>query len=195
MSRGQPKRPKLNVRAKPEEIAAMLAEFAPDDPFREVMPDGRGIDFMVPPPPWDDSTLEQIRDNLAILRVDPTHSNHEQMNSAIVRTIAGEFGFSDFIGAYVADLLLEWDHDTAETVFKDILRMKKQVEELPHRNHVAYVAYLDFLTEFGFQPTRQKLLRFIDEQPAKYPVLLNEPTTGKTWWKMLFDAGLSRLEE
>ena len=203
MSRGQPKRPKLNVRTKPEEISAMLAEFAPDDPFRDVMPDGRGIDFMVPLPPWNAATTEQIRDNLAILRVDPNHSNYAQMEIGVVRAIAKieseELNYeihTHQMGVLFDKLLAETSADAVEQVFSDILRMKKKSEESPHPVYHTYKAYLDFMEEFGFQPTKQRLAKFISSNFTKYPVGKKPANVNATeWWDMLFDAGLSRLNE
>jgi hypothetical protein len=73
--------------------------------------------------------------------------------------------------------------------------MKRQREQPPHRNYLAYRAYCEFMASHGFEPTRKKLAKFILEQPEKYPVGLSKPTNGKPWWDMFFDAGLSRLEE
>lgn len=202
MSRGQPKRPKLNVRTKPEDVLAELAEFAPDDPMRGMVGDGCGIDFMVPPPPWNDATMEQIRDNLAILRVDPNHSNYAQMEIGVVRAIAEieseELNYeihTHQMGVLFDRLLAETSAETVGQVFSDILRMKKQSEQPPHRNYLAYLAYCDFLTEYGFEPTRQKLAKFIKTNKAKYPVGLHNNTAAKEWWEMFSDAGLARLEE
>lgn len=197
--RGQPQRPKLNVKSSPEDVLSALEQFPEDDPMRELMPDGRGIDYRLPPPPWGESIKKMIRDNLAILRVDPNHSNHAQMEIYIVRAIAGnEHSFeadSATMGERFFEMLSDWNADTLASEFSDILRMKKQREQPPHRNYLAYRAYCDFMLEFGFEPTRGKLAKFILENLKKYPVGLSEPTNGKPWWDMFFDAGLSRLEE
>lgn len=193
--RGAKPKPRLNARSTPEQIAQELAQFSPDDPFRDLMPDGYGIDFMIPLPPWDDITAEHAKDNLAILRVDPTHTNAARMEISIVRTIAGDFGFYDEIGQYIGELLLEWDAETTKTFFNDVLRMKQQMEQQPHRHFLAYRAYLDFLEEFGFQPTKQRLAKFIQENLGKYPVGLPVNINATEWWDMFFGAGLSRLNE
>lgn len=208
--KGAPPRPRLNVRASPEEIQAER-----DDPhsiynwagFADTIDDGKGIDYRLPLPPWDERTREQICDNLAILRVDPNHSNSMQHEICIVRTIAKSQEYIENIseeyienqdihlGAYMYELLSEWGADTAKKVFADIVRMKQKAEDPPHRNFLAYRAYRDFLLEFGFEPTRKKLAKFILKHTPKYPVGLKGQTSGKPWWDMFFDAGLSRLEE
>lgn len=192
----RPTRPQLNIRLSPEEIVAQQDEL---DIFDGNLSDGLGVDFQLPPPPWDKNTLEFMADNLATLRVDPKHSNTMQMEICIVRTIAKteeEIEVTNsFLGDYIAQLLSEWETETVKKVFADIIRMKQTSEEPPHRNFLAYRAYCDFLLEFGFEPTRQKLAKFIRENFVKYPVGLREPTTGKEWWEMFFEAGLVRLEE
>lgn len=197
--RGQPARLKLNIRSSPEEIIGELEQFSEDDPMRELMPDGLGVDYRLPPPPWDETTKEIIRDNLAILRTDPNHSNAAQTEISIVRAITGNDNTyeadSMTLGNRFFDLLSGWDSETVEREFSDILRMKRQCEQPPHRNYLAYRAYCEFMTSHGFEPTRRKLAKFILEQPDKYPVGLSKPTNGKPWWDMFFDAGLSRLEE
>jgi hypothetical protein len=191
MKRGQPQRPSYNVRLSPAEI---IAEQESDTP-EWLQDDGQGIDFRLPPPPWDDFHKEEMERNLAILRVDPCHSNYAQFESHIVRAIAGlSFEYYD-IGLYFGTLLNEWPEETAKKVFGDILRMKRTAEEQPHKNFLAYLAYCDFLKANGFAPTRQRLARFIKENPAKYPVGISTPTTGKEWWEMFRQAGLVRLEE
>jgi hypothetical protein len=192
----RPTRPQLNVRLSPEEIVALQDE---SDIFDDNLSDGLGIDFRLPPPPWDKNTLEFMADNLAILRVDPKHSNTMQMETCIVRTIAKTEEYieitNSYLGDYMAQLLSEWDAEMVKKVFADIVRMKENEQLPPHRNFLAYRAYCDFLLEFGFEPTRQKLAKFIRANLAKYPVGLREPTTGTPWWDMFAEAGLVRLEE
>jgi hypothetical protein len=197
--RGQPARLKLNLKSSPEEMLSDKEQFPKGDPMREIMPDGLGIDYRLPTPPWDETTKEIIRDNLAILRTDPNHSNAVQMEISIVRAIAGNDQTHEVDAMVMGDrffeLLSDWNSDTAEREFSDILRMKRQREQPPHRNYLAYRAYCEFMASHGFEPTRKKLAKFILEQPEKYPVGLSKPTNGKPWWDMFFDAGLSRLEE
>jgi hypothetical protein len=195
----RPARPRLNVRLSPDEILSEKEQFHEGDPMREMIGDGNGIDYRLPPPPWNKNTLEIMTDNLAILRIDPKHSNVMQMETCIVRTIAKTEEnievTNSFLGDYMAELLSEWDAETVKKVFADILRMKENEQLPPHRNFLAYRAYCDFLLEFGFEPTRQKLAKFIVANHAKYPVGLGKTTTGKDWWEMFFEAGLARLEE
>ena len=189
----RPSRPRLNVRLSPEQIIADREQYG------DMAGDGLGIDYRLPLPPWDSSALEFMSDNLATLRVDPTHSNYAQMEISIVRAIAGvDTNYeihSHYVGVTFDKLLGDCSADTLESKFNEIIRMKKTAEEPPHRNFLAYRAYCDFLLEFGFEPTRQKLAKFIRENLVKYPVGLREPTTGKEWWEMFFEAGLVRLEE
>tara|TARA_R110000868_G_scaffold230480_1_gene483636 strand:- start:325 stop:915 length:591 start_codon:yes stop_codon:yes gene_type:complete len=193
--RGPPRRPSLNVRLSPEEILAEREQYPEEDPFSELLADGQGIDYRLPIPPWDDYHRTEMADNLARLRVDPCHSNHAQLETPLVRAIAGlDFEYYD-VGLYIGQLLAEWSEDTAKQVFGDILRMKRTAEHLPHRNFLAYLAYCDFLKENGFEPTRQRLARYIKDNPAKYPVGINKPTTDEQWWEMFRQAGLVRLEE
>jgi hypothetical protein len=197
--RGQPARIKLNPEITPEQIIGELEEFSEDDPMRELIGDGRGIDYRLPPLPWDEMTQERIRDNLATLRVDPNHSNMAQTEISIVRAIAGNDqtyeADSISMGSLFFNILADCNSETAEEKFSEITRMKRQRERPPHRNYLAYRAYCEFVASHGFEPTRRKLAKFILEQPDKYPVGLSKPTNGKPWWDMFFDAGLSRLEE
>ena len=189
--RGAPRRPSLNVRLSPEEIIADQDSGFPEEMFG----DGQGIDYRLPPPPWDACWKEQMENNLAVLRVDPCHSNYAQLETSLVRAIAGlEFEFYD-IGLYFGDLLNQWNEETAKTIFNDILRMKRTATEPPHRNFLAYLAYCDFLKANGFDPSRQRLARFIKDNPSMYPVGIATPTTAKEWWEMFRQAGLVRLEE
>lgn len=197
--RGQPARIKLNPKITPEQIIGELEEFSEDDPMHELIQDGRGIDYQLPPPPWSETTKEMIRDNLATLRVDPNHSNVAQMEVSIVRAIAENDqtyeADSIRLGSLFYKILADCNSETTEEKFADIVRMKRQREQPPHRNYLAYRAYCEFMASHGFEPTRRKLAKFILEQPDKYPVGLSKPTNGKPWWDMFFDAGLSRLEE
>lgn len=189
--RGQPKRPSLNVRLSTAEIIAEQDTGFPED----MLSDGQGIDYRLPPPPWDACSKEQMENNLAVLRVDPCHSNYVQLETSLVRAIAGlDFDFYD-IGLYFGDLLNKWNEENAKTIFNDILRMKRTATEPPHRNFIAYLAYCDFLKANGSEPSRQRLARFIKDNPAKYPVGISSPTTDKQWWDMFRQAGLIRLKE
>jgi hypothetical protein len=194
---GQP-RPKYNVRDI-EGAATDLSEFPEGDPMRELMPDGQGLDYRLPPYPWDESTREFMTANLARLRVDPTHSNHTANETAIIRTIAKSEkeieATNSWLGIYMSDLLADESAETAQQIFSDIISMKKWMEKKPHRHFLAYLAYCEFLKTFDLKPTRQRLAKFIKENPAKYPVGLSVPTTATEWWDMFLGAGLVRLEE
>ena len=197
--KGQPPKPRYNVRDL-EGAAEYLSTFDEGDPMRELMPDGRGIDYRLPPYPWDKSAREFMADNLAKLRVDPTHANHTaQVETAIVRTIAkseNEIELTNScLGDFMAELLAEQSAETAQQVFSDIIKMKKQMQEKPHKHFLAYLAYCEFLKTFDLKPTRQRLAKFIEGNPAKYPVRLKVPTTDKQWWHMFLGAGLVGLEE
>lgn len=162
--------------------------------------DGQGLDYRLPPPPWSDYDRESMHTNLARLRVDPQSSNQVAIfEPAIVRTIAnveGDDGDTFFdIGQYFGELLSKWDHETAEPIFKDVLRMRKAADEPPHRNFLAYRAYCDCLLEFGFDPSMPRLTAFIKETPCKYPVGIDKPAGHKEWWQMYLEAGLVRLAE
>jgi hypothetical protein len=193
--RGNPARPRLNVRMSPEELEAERAALTDFPEMLEMLPDGKGLDFQLPPPPWDDYWTEQMENNLARLRVDPKSSNANALEISLVRTIARlENDYSD-IGRYLGVLLSERNHDTAERVFNDVLRMRKSADEPPHRNFLAYRAYCDFLLEYGFEPSIPRLTEFIKASPAKYPVGITTPAGHKEWWNMFFESGLVRLAE
>jgi hypothetical protein len=193
--RGQPRRPSYNVRQSPEEIAAERSQYAEGDPFLELLSDGKGLDFRLPPPPWDDYTHEEMNCNLARLRVDPKASNHVALEVSLVRTIAGVGAEYYDVGRYLGELLAQWDYETTERILKDVLRMRKAADEPPHRNFWAYRAYCDFLMEFGFDPSMPRLTEFIKASPRKYPVGIDKPAGNKDWWQMFFEAGLVRLAE
>lgn len=199
-SRGQPRRPSGNVRRSPEDVAAESARYAEGHPELDLLDDGKGLDFRLPSPPWNDYDREAMHVNLARLRVDPKSSNQVAIfEKSLVRTIAKIEGddcitFYD-VGKYFGELLSEWDHETAQRVFKDVLRMRLAADESPHRNFLAYRAYCDFLLEFGFDPSIPRLTEFITSNPAKYPVGIKKPVGDKDWWQMFFEAGLVRLAE
>jgi hypothetical protein len=193
--RGQPARPRHNIRLTAEEIAAELERHPEGDPLRELLDDGQGIDFRLPDHPWSERDHMDAQDNLAILRVDPKASNFARLEAPIVRAIAGlEFEFYD-IGKYFGEMIADWPLETVERHFADILRLKKYATEPPHRNYIAYRAYCDFLSEFGFNPSMPRLTEFIRSNPRKYPVGIDKPPGGKEWWQMFFEAGLVRLAE
>jgi hypothetical protein len=196
--RGQPARPRLNVRTAPEEIEAERNSYPEGHPFRDMLGDGKGLDFRLEPPPWDEFWQEQMESNLARLRVDPKASNYEALEISLVRAIAGlEPDFLPYhdVGRYFCDLLAEWDAETAKRIFGDVLRMRKAADEPPHRNFLAYRAYCDFLLEFGFEPSMPRLTEFVKAKPTAYPVGISTPTGSKEWWQMFFEAGLVRLAE
>jgi hypothetical protein len=189
--RGQPARPRFNVRVSPEDALTEREE----SPFPDLVSDGRGLDFMLPPPPWGDASRHEMETNLAVLRVDPKASNYGRFETDIVRAIAG-YDFEPFdIGKFFSELLSRWDAETSAAHFNDILRMRKQADEPPHRNFLAYQAYVDFLTEYGFQPTMPRLTEYIISKPAAYPVGISKPAGHKEWWALFFESGLVRLAE
>jgi hypothetical protein len=198
--RGQPRRPSGNVRLAPEDVASERARYPDGHPELDLLVDGKGLDFRLPPPPWDDYDREAMHTNLARLRVDPKSSNQVAIfETALVRTIANIEGddwttFYD-VGKYFGELLSKWDHDTAERIFKDVLRMRRTADEPPHRNFLAYRAYCDFLLEYGFDPSMPRLTEFIESSPRKYPVGIENKAGSKDWWQMFFEAGLVRLAE
>jgi hypothetical protein len=193
--RGQPRRPSYNVRQPAEAVEAERKLYADTPELQELLPDGKGLDFRLPLPPWDDCTREEMENNLARLRVDPKASNHAALEIPLVRIIAGAGADYYDVGRYLGELLAEWDCETAERIFKDILRMRKAADESPHRNFLAYRAYCDFLLEFGFEPSMPRLTQFIKDNPSKYPVGIDKPAGNKDWWQMFFEAGLVRLAE
>ncbi len=189
--RGQPARPRFNVRPSPEDALKQRDEC----PFPELLTDGKGLDFMLPLPPWGSAETYEMESNFAVLRVDPKASNGARFEAGIVRAIAG-YDFEPFdIGSFFSELLSRWDADTVESHFKDIIRMRKQAGENPHRNFLAYRAYVDFLKEYGFQPTMPRLTNYITERPKVYPVGISKPAGHKEWWTLFFESGLVRLAE
>lgn len=196
---GRPTRPSGNVRDT-DGTAAERARY-PDGHWQlEMLCDGKGLDFRLPPPPWADHDREAMFTNLARLRVDPKSSNQVAIfETAIGRTVASlegdDLNTHHDIGKYFGDLLAKWDHKTAERIFKDVLRMRQTADEPPHRNFLAYRAYCDFLLEFGFDPSMPHLTRFIQSNPGKYPVGIEKPASAKEWHDMFFEAGLVRLAE
>lgn len=193
--RGQPARPSYNVRLSASELEAERAALADSPELLELLPDGKGLNNQLPPPPWDEYWAEQMENNLARLRVDPKASNHQALEISLVRAIAGLEADCFDVGRYVCELLAEWNHETAGRIFADITRMRKAADEPPHRNFLAYRAYCDFLLEFGFEPSMPRLTQFIKAKPAAYPVGITTPAGSKEWWQMFFEAGLVRLAE
>lgn len=207
--RGQPRRPRFNVRVSAEEIQRELDSLLPDDPMRELVGDGKGLDFRLPPPPWDESSIRQREMNLATLRVDPKATNQlaymgNSLALVICRMHIDEETRKDYFTedegevstmfSYFYQLLA--DHpDLVKSHFDEIVRMLKELDQPPHRNFLAYKAYCDFLEEFGFDPTMPKLTNFIKTHPERYPVGIPKPAGNKEWWTLYFESGLVRLAE
>lgn len=196
--RGQPKRPRYNVRTSCEDVEQQSASSPfPSDSFD----DGKGIDYRLPIPPWNAHDLNTITRNLARLRVDPKHTNHsaDNMESAVLAIAGLEHERYEHdcynLGNQMIELLSARNHDAASEIFNDMLRMIKFAADPPHRNFFAYRAYCDFLTEFGHQPTMPRLTSFIKERSAVYPVGISSGTGSKEWWQMYFESGLVRLVE
>ena len=207
--RGRPPLGRINTHTTGEELEQLREDFRKDFPSTGFVPDGKGIDFRLPLPPWDEAYLKRREINLAILRVDPYSTNRTayyfecfplaicQVNS-VGKTYEKYFrkdkrDESD-VCAMFYELLAQPPID-AKSQFDDIMKMQEALQEPPHRNFVAYMAYCDFLEEFGFDPSMPRLTRFISDDPEKYPVGISTPPSSKEWWTMYFEAGLVRIGE
>lgn len=192
--RGGQRKAKFDIRTPREEHEAELAQYSEDDPMREMLGDGLGADFHLPIPPWDQYWLDEKAEHLSLLRVDPTSTNGvAQLWKCVVRAIAGQEFSGYVIQDFFSKLISVHRSHVAEKHFAEIIEMMKWMDRPPHRNYHAYQAYCDFLEEFGFEPTKTKLIRFIRENPEKYPVGISKPCGNKEWYSMIEDAGLFRL--
>lgn len=159
--------------------------------------DGRGLDYRVPPPPWDAQTESEIHDNLLRLRIDPTSTNglavsHPHFARALL-SYPHELDKHQ-IAEEMAELLSQWGANEIKTNLLEIVRMAEERDKAPHPNYHALRAYYDFVREFGFDPTQKKLMEYLVAKSDEYPLWNEAPLSGsKQWWDLFLAAGLSRL--
>jgi hypothetical protein len=182
--RGRPRRGNFNV-WQPQKVD-------PSDPLSD---DGKGNDFRVPPPPWDDNMKDHINENCAVLRLDPIGSN------PFVRFWPGlaKSMFSDEVdnygwGRYAAGLISpDVPTNVLENNFAEIIRMRRTLDEPPHPVYHAYMAYLDYVKTHSKDPSMLLLTRHIKKNINRFPVGDHGDDHDKQWWDLFLSAGLSRL--
>lgn len=204
--RGGQARRKPLMKIDPSELAEIKATCEKLDayhPYLDMMDDqGKNIEHKLPDPPLHCLALQRAETILARLRVDPALANEtaESCPEIVALIVSREYHFHELepdteaISRLITELLKSHSHECMTAVFDDIKSMVEKLARPPHRNFYAFKAYVDFLHEFGFQPTRAGLNRFIEADNDKYPVDQPGPTFEKGWAEMLEAAGLSFLE-
>ena len=146
---------------------------------------GINISHRLPIPPWDKDDNAKAQKILGRLLV--ASQELKFLDESLDEEKLGEF-FGD---------LLRYKWSSAawfELVVRDIRAMLKNIADPPHRNFLAFQAYVDFLSDRGHEPSRQGLCRFIKNNPKEYPVNLPDDTNDKAWWEMLECALLGFLD-
>jgi hypothetical protein len=103
-------------------------------------------------------------------------------------------GVRDDIGSLMVCAVEHFTADQAESFFKTIVEMKRKLENPPHRNAWAHAAYSDFIAEFGFEPSKAGLRKYISQGRRKYPDPPGRDDI-KGWTRLWTESGLSALAD
>ena len=94
---------------------------------------------------------------------------------------------------WLANFTMNESPDEVAELFKKIIAMKNWLEIPPHRNFKVYWLYHCFLEEFGFEPTRARLKKFILADSEYAPSMPNKGAT-EEWRRLWKAAGLMALD-
>lgn len=140
---------------------------------------------------WMAATSRQMQ--LDHLRIDQ-FNNDPQLAGILADAIMG--GASEFSRKVAGEVLLgaveNLTADEAEAFFKRVVVLKRNREQLPHRNGFAVFAYSRYIEETGKEPSKAQLRKYILARPGKYrdqPA----PEDKKAWTRLWQESGLATL--
>jgi hypothetical protein len=145
----------------------------------------------IPEDEWMAATARQLQ--LDRLRIDQFNDD-PQLAGILADAIAGKA--SEFSRKVAGEVLLgaveNLTADEAEVFFKRVVTLKRNHEQLPHRNGFALFAYSRFIEETGKEPTKAKLRAFITARPEDYK---DQPAAEdkKGWTRLWEQSGLFDL--
>jgi len=143
----------------------------------------------------DEKALAPIVRQMALnsLRVDPHGDEPLSCILAPVIRKRGSTSDKELAGKMFVHLLENGTADQAETFFRRVMTLKRNFEQLPHRNGFAYYAYSMFIEENGFEPTKARLKKYILARPDIYKDM-PRAADSKAWFRLWDESGLFALE-
>jgi hypothetical protein len=145
----------------------------------------------IPDDEWMAATARQTQ--LDRLRVDQFNDD-PQLASVLADAILG--GASEFSRKVAGEVLLgaveNLTADEAEAFFKRVVQMKRNREQLAHRNGFAFFAYSRYLEETGREPSKPELKAYL---MARRETFRDLPAAedGKGWTRLWQESGLATL--
>jgi hypothetical protein len=127
-------------------------------------------------------------------RVDPFRDEPPACVLAPVILKRGSAQDKEMVGSLFVHTLENFTADQAESYFKRVLALKRNAENLPLRNGFVYYAYSSFIEEFGFEPSKARLKKFILAKPEVYKD--TPPAEDKKAWSRVWrESGLFTLPQ
>lgn len=126
------------------------------------------------------------------LRTDP-YNDEPELAAMMAGLIQGRANHIEMghIGFWLAQQIAKSTAEQNKDLFKRIIALQVNAENLPTRNNYAVLAYNDYFQDVGLKPTKQKLRKYMlkPENQKKYP-LHPEKEQGKSWHRLWEDSGL-----
>ena len=145
----------------------------------------------IPEDEWMAATARQTQ--LDRLRIDQFNDD-PQLASVLVDALMG--GASDFSRKVAGEVMLgaveNLTADEAEAFFKRVVTLKRNREQLPHRNGFAFFAYSRYIEETGREPSKPELKEYL---MARRETFRDLPAAedGKAWTRLWVKSGLASL--
>ena len=160
-----------------------------------------GVEPEAPEAPTKAELAERHREirigALKRLRIDPM-GKHEELSLFMAPVLVRIDGEDDLVRnecrEWLANVIASKTADDAETMFKGIAELKRELEIDPHKNFSAFLAYHHFIESTRREPSRRELKKFILENPKQYRGM-PQTKDSEGWDRLWNDCGLAGLKK
>jgi hypothetical protein len=140
---------------------------------------------------WMAGVARQIQ--LDKLRVDPLNDD-SQLACVLAASILGTASEYNrkVAGEVMIDAVENLTADEAEAFFKRVVTLKRNREQLAHRNGFAFFAYSRYIEETGREPSKPELKAYLMARRETFRETPDEED-GKAWTRLWKQSGLATL--
>jgi len=96
------------------------------------------------------------------------------------------------LGKLVIKYLREGSMEQAEELFADLVKFKRNFEELPRREAYAWTALRDYWKQVGRSPSKRELRKFMEARRETYR---EQPSPDRPWADLWKESGLNAFWE